>query len=106
MRKFLLLVAGLSFGAISSTQSAEINANKNGGQTQITLNLRNVSLLDAIRYITEVSGLHYQIDGNAVVISKQKYSNKPIIRKIYPVNPSIVSKLPLERQGFKRFDIE
>ena len=34
----------------------------------VTLSLRNVPLLDVLRYVTELSGLRYRIDSRAIVI--------------------------------------
>ena len=38
----------------------------------VTLSLRNIRLMDAVRYITEVTGLKYKIENNAVVIELAK----------------------------------
>ena len=56
----------------------------------ITLNLRRVSLLDAIRYITEVAGLKYRIEENAVIITPAGVVYGQVITRLYPVQPSIL----------------
>lgn len=56
----------------------------------ITLNLRRISLLDALKIITEVAGLRYRIEGNVVVIAPVGYAAGPIVTRMYPVQPSIL----------------
>gem|GEM_PF-3241204 len=38
----------------------------------LTLSLKNVSLMDTIRYVTELVGLQFRIDDNAVVIENSQ----------------------------------
>ncbi len=54
---------------------------------RITLSLRRISLYEAIRYITQVAGLHYRIDDNAVFISDEPFRPDRIITRFYPVQP-------------------
>jgi general secretion pathway protein D len=61
-----------------------------GAISRITLNLRRVSLMDAIRYITEVARLSYRIEDNVVVITPAGLAVGPIITRLYPVQPSIL----------------
>jgi general secretion pathway protein D len=56
----------------------------------ITLNLRRVKLIDAIRYITEVSNLKYRLEGNAVIITRADVVSGQVITRLYPVQPSIL----------------
>ncbi len=56
----------------------------------ITLNLKRVTLLDAIRYVTEVANLKYRIEENAVVITPANYVSGNIVTRLYPVMPSII----------------
>ncbi len=56
----------------------------------ITLNLRRVTLLDAIKYVTEVAGLKYRIEENAVVITPRDVVTN-VITRMYPVMPSILT---------------
>ncbi len=57
---------------------------------RITLSLRRISLYDAIRYITQVAGLHYRIDDNAVFISDQPFQPERVTTRIYPVQPTFM----------------
>lgn len=56
----------------------------------ITLNLRRVTLLDAIKYVTDVAGLKYRIDENAVFITPANAIQENVVTRLYPVQPSIV----------------
>ncbi|MFH0952971.1 MAG: hypothetical protein V1873_01435 [Verrucomicrobiota bacterium] len=56
----------------------------------ITLNLRRISLLDAIKYITEVANLKFRIEENAVIITPANVASGRIITRFYPVQPSIL----------------
>ncbi len=69
----------------------------------ITLNLRRVTLLDAIRYVTEVANLKYRIEENAVIITPRGAVEGTIVTRLYPVQPSIVeivtTKAETDRQA-------
>ena len=69
-----------------------------GGVSPITLNLRRISMLDAIKYITEVAGLKYRIEDTAVIITRQDAPVGKIITRMYPVQPSFIDVV-IERQG-------
>ncbi|OQW96277.1 MAG: hypothetical protein BWK77_05525 [Verrucomicrobia bacterium A1] len=56
----------------------------------ITLNLRRVTLLDAIKYVTDVAGLKYRIDENAVFITPANANLENVVTRLYPVQPSIL----------------
>lgn len=60
------------------------------GVKTITLNLRRISLLDAIKYITEVAGLKYRLEDNAVIITPAGVVSGHVITRMYPVQPSIL----------------
>ena len=57
---------------------------------RITMSLRRVSLYDAIRYLTQVAGLYYRIDDNAVIISDEPFRPDQIITRMYPVQPTFM----------------
>ncbi len=57
---------------------------------KVTLSLRRVSLYDAIRFITDATGLHFRIDDNAVIISDQPFRSERIITRFYPVQPTFM----------------
>lgn len=56
----------------------------------ITMNLRRVNLLDALKYVTEVAGLKYRIEDTAVIITSRNAASGPIITRMYPVQPSFM----------------
>ena len=64
----------------------------------ITLNLRRISMLDAIKYITEVAGLKYRIEDSAVIITPIDAPIGNIITRMYPVQPSFMDVI-VERQA-------
>lgn len=56
----------------------------------ITLSLRRTSLLNAVKYICEVAGLHYRLEENAVIITPANVVVGTVVTRLYPVQPSIV----------------
>ena len=85
--------AGLSgdpFGEIPSGDGGLGAAPVATGVKTITLNLRRISLLDAIKYITEVAGLKFRLEDNAVIITPAGVVSGHVITRMYPVQPSIL----------------
>jgi len=71
--------------------SAPLASPSSGGSVRtITLNLRRISLLDAIKYITEVAGLKYRLEDNAIIITPANVVSGRVITRMYPVQPSIL----------------
>lgn len=68
------------------------------GVRDITLNLRRISMLDAIKYITEVAGLKYRIENTAVMITPLDAPVGNIVTRMYPVQPSFMDVI-VERTG-------
>jgi general secretion pathway protein D len=56
----------------------------------ITLSLRKVTLMAAIKYVTEVAGLKYRIEDAAVIIYPAGFVVEAIITRLYPVMPTIL----------------
>ncbi|MBP5786737.1 MAG: hypothetical protein J6Y19_02825, partial [Kiritimatiellae bacterium] len=69
----------------------------------ITLNLRNVNLEDAIKYITEVARLKFRVENTAVIITSKDVPIGNIITRMYPVQPSFLDVV-IERQGLTADD--
>ncbi len=65
---------------------------------RITLRLRNVSLYDALRYVTETAGLRFRIDERAVVITSADAPGGPLVTRFYPVTPAILNVVEQARQ--------
>jgi len=56
----------------------------------ISLNLRRITLLDAIKYVTEVADLRYRLEENVVIITPANVVSGRVITRMYPVQPSIL----------------
>ena len=57
---------------------------------KINVNLRRVSLLDALQIITEVADLKFRIDKRAVFILPKRSIDQPLETRIYAVQPSMI----------------
>ena len=68
----------------------DTGAGATSGTPTITLNLRRISLLDAIRYITEVAQLKFRLEGNAVIITPEGVVSGRVVTRFYPVQPSFL----------------
>ncbi len=75
------------FGDLGASPEAAADTS---GIPTITLNLRRISLLDAIKYITEVARLKYRLEENAVMITPEGVVSGRVITRLYPVQPSII----------------
>jgi general secretion pathway protein D len=65
-----------------------------GGATyEITFSARYISLLSALKIITNVAGLKYLIEGNIVMIVPADYEPGEIVVKMYPVEPTFVERI-------------
>lgn len=84
---------GIPGGAPAATEAAPDTA----GIPAITLTLRRVTLLDAIKYVTDVAGLKYRLEENAVIITpKDRVVN--VMTRLYPVMPGIVDIATAQRE--------
>ena len=62
--------------------------------TKITLNLRQVPLIEAIRYLTEISGLKPKIEPFAVSLVPVTENTEELLVKEYRVSPSFIPSTP------------
>lgn len=76
-----------------------------GGVRDITLNLRRISMLDAVKYITEVAGLKFRIEDSAVMITPLDAPVGNIVTRMYPVQPSFMDVI-IEREAPSESDSE
>ena len=74
------------FGASSSMASEG-----DSGIPPITLNLRNITMADAIQFITEVAQLKYRVEDSAVIITRKDAPTGNIITRMYSVQPSFIN---------------
>ncbi len=86
------------FGGDDFGMSAAPASSGGANVRDITLNLRRITMLDAIKYITEVAGLKYRIEDSAVMITPLDAPVGNIITRMYPVQPSFMDVI-VERQG-------
>ncbi len=63
-----------------------------GGVPTVTLTLRNVYLLDAIKFITEMTGLKYRVESDVVVITPSDVVVGEVITRTYKVQPGVISE--------------
>jgi Ca-activated chloride channel homolog len=68
------------------------------GIPAISLNMRQVSALDALKYITEMSGQKYRVEGDRVVIEPEGVVSGRLETRMYPTQPSFVDAI-VERSG-------
>jgi general secretion pathway protein D len=69
----------------------QVGGNEN---TKITLALTNVPLIEALRYLTELSGLKYKIDPYAVSIVPLTENTTELVTKEYRVPPGFIPNDP------------
>ncbi len=80
----------LGGGPAAPTEAAPSAPMESAGTPTITLTLRRVTLFDAIKYVTEVAGLKFRLEGNAVIITPKDVVFN-VITRLYPVMPSIMT---------------
>lgn len=73
-------------------QAAEIPAAESGvtEDTKISIALKNVPLIEAVRYLTELSGLKYKIEPFAVSIIPLTENTEELVTKEYRVPPGFI----------------
>jgi general secretion pathway protein D len=71
-------------------EATEVPAPTVTESTEVTMNLRNVPLVEAVRYLTEISGLKYKIEPFAVSIVPITENTDELLTKEYRVSPSFI----------------
>jgi general secretion pathway protein D len=72
------------------SDSGELPAPDVTADTQITMNLRNVPLIEAVRYLTEIANLKYKVEPFAVSIVPITENTDELFTKEYRVSPSFI----------------
>jgi len=54
---------------------------------KITLSLRNVPLIEALKYVTTLANLKYRVEPSAVIVLPIDAPSGDMVTRIYPVNP-------------------
>jgi len=62
------------------------------GSRKITLALRNVPMIEALRYITSLANLKYRVESSAVLIVPTDYPDQGMITRFYPVTAGAFSR--------------
>jgi len=60
----------------------------------VTLNLKNVSMIEALRYIMPLANLKYRIEPNAVLVLPMDAPEGDMILRFFPVTPGALKTLP------------
>ena len=63
----------------------------------ITFTARYISLLEALKIVTDVAGLKYRIEGSVVIIVPLGAPDGPIIVRMYDVNPTAQARIDTMR---------
>lgn len=64
-----------------------------GGVPAITMTMRDISLMDAIKYITDIAGLKYRIEERVVIIHRSDIALGELETKTYKVLPSTIEQM-------------
>ncbi len=72
----------------TTTEAPQGEAPESFGQ-KITLSLRNVPLIDALKYVTTLAGLKYRIESSAVIILPLDAPEGEMVTRSYPVTPGV-----------------
>ena len=88
----LKLASPAAAPALVDGQAAEIPASESGvtEDTKISIALKNVPLIEAVRYLTELSGLKYKIEPFAVSIIPLTENTEELVTKEYRVPPGFI----------------
>lgn len=70
-----------------------VESSESFGQ-KITLSLRTVPLIDALKYVTQLAGLKYRVESSAVVILPLDAPEGEMVTRSYPVTPGVF-KVPV-----------
>lgn len=57
---------------------------------KITLSLRDVPLIDALKYVTTLAGLKYRVESSAVIVLPSGAPEGDMVTRSYPVNPGAI----------------
>jgi general secretion pathway protein D len=79
------------FGAEGAGGAA--GAGGKGQSYEITFTARYITLLSAMKIITQVAGLKYRMDGNIVMIVPADFDPAQIEVRMYPVEPTFIERV-------------
>lgn len=86
--------------SFNSAGSATIDPNATVAQIpRITLTLRQISLYDALRIITEYADLKFKLDKRIVFITPVNTITEPLETRVYSVQPSLIENVVTRSEG-------
>ena len=62
-------------------------------EANLAIDIQNVALSDALRYVTELSGTQWRVDPDSIVIVPGLYGTMPPVTRRYYVPPSLYEKI-------------
>ncbi|QQL43951.1 Amuc_1098 family type IV pilus outer membrane protein [Sulfuriroseicoccus oceanibius] len=83
---------GINF-VLKDAMDAEGNMS-NAGEKMISLDLRNVPVMEVVRYTARLAGLNYRIEPYAVVLSASDLDSDLLVVRSYRVRPDFISSAP------------
>lgn len=100
----IVLGPGVSAGTDDTAQpaadgAAPAAAPAGAGSRKITLALRQVPMIEALRYITSLASLKYRVENSAVLIVPADYPDQNMITRFYPVTAGSFTKFVADLGG-------
>ncbi len=80
-------------GQPAAPANPALTAGGGEGGRKITLNLRNVPMVDALRYITSLANLKFRVENSAVLILPLEAPEGQMVTRSYPVSPGAFKTL-------------
>jgi len=65
------------------------------GVPEVTFSARYITLFNALKIITDVSGLRWRIDGDVVMIVPRGWSEDKMEMRMYPVEPTFIERVKM-----------
>lgn len=105
----ILNLSGAEGGAIAAVLSddgfggdfgsTEAPVSGGGGADLITFRAREISLLEALKIVTDVANLKYRIEGNVVMILPINAAEGHIVHRMYDVLPTVGERISAIRES-------
>lgn len=70
-----------------------------GGTELITFRAREISLLEALRIVTDVANLKFRVDGNVVMVLPFNAPESTIVHRMYDVLPTVIERIQSIRES-------
>lgn len=76
-----------------STTALSTNAPQREECQRITFKARDISLLETLKIVTNIAGMKYVIEDNAVLVLPQSSPTGPLVRRMFDILPSFWEKI-------------